>query len=306
VTIICIGGVNFYYLGLNGERKVAVMNTGDSMYITPFIPHTFATRKGASKDGLILALTYGNKLTGDPQNELSVLQTELGSQFALDFSTKEKSSGSLLQFHRNSASIGIEELHRRTNIEAEKLQKMEQGTIIPSFEEYQRIAVAFQVNIRDLLPNDSIGQKVIVQKHNEAKKWSFPDSSKVYTLIELATTNFLPFSKALEVTVNEQDNPDLDLKVGLHQYGYNVGGSSIQLNWKFNGKDFHETINPGDTFYIKPFVPHNYRRTGKLVVLRVAGKVVGESQRELSFLGKNSVERAITETIQWYDPKGKN
>ena len=44
-----IGDVNYYYLGADGERKVAVMNTGDSVYGTPFRPHTFATRKCAKK-----------------------------------------------------------------------------------------------------------------------------------------------------------------------------------------------------------------------------------------------------------------
>ena len=65
-----IGEVNFYYMSPTGEKKVGLMNTGDSVYITPFVPHTFATRKGASKNGLILALTYGNKLTGEVQLSL--------------------------------------------------------------------------------------------------------------------------------------------------------------------------------------------------------------------------------------------
>ncbi len=34
-----IGEVNFYFMDTNGEKNVAVMNTGDSMYITPFVPH---------------------------------------------------------------------------------------------------------------------------------------------------------------------------------------------------------------------------------------------------------------------------
>ena len=42
-----IGEVNFYYIDSEGDKKVAVMNTGDSMYITPFTPHTFTTRQGA-------------------------------------------------------------------------------------------------------------------------------------------------------------------------------------------------------------------------------------------------------------------
>ena len=39
-----IGSVNFYYLNDLGEKCVEVMNTGDSCYITPFVPHSFTTR----------------------------------------------------------------------------------------------------------------------------------------------------------------------------------------------------------------------------------------------------------------------
>ena len=40
-----IGDVNYYYLGPDGKKKVAIMNTGDSVYGTPFRPHSFTTRK---------------------------------------------------------------------------------------------------------------------------------------------------------------------------------------------------------------------------------------------------------------------
>ena len=88
-----IGEVNFYYMSPTGEKKVGLMNTGDSVYITPFVPHTFATRKGASKNGLILALTYGNKLTGEVQQELSSVSPILSKEYVLDFSNKNKAFG---------------------------------------------------------------------------------------------------------------------------------------------------------------------------------------------------------------------
>ena len=58
-----IGPVNFYYRDSKGKKTVEVMNTGDSMYISPFVPHTFTTRNNEEgKKDLILAITYGNKL----------------------------------------------------------------------------------------------------------------------------------------------------------------------------------------------------------------------------------------------------
>ena len=49
----------------------------------------------------------------------------------------------------------------------------------------------------------------------------------------------------------------------------------------------------------------DFRGEGKLLVLRIGGKIVGDSQRELSFVGKENTKRAISETMQWFNPKGK-
>ena len=39
---------------------------------------------------------------------------------------------------------------------------------------------------------------------------------------------------------------------------------------------------------------------------RIGGKTSGDAQRELSIVGKDNAERAISETTQWFDPQGKN
>ena len=195
-----IGDVNFYYIDENGEKKVAVMNTGDSNYITPITPHSFATRKGARKNGLILALTYGNNLSGDAQHELSSIGKKLGKEFAFDFSSKEIASVSLIKFHRNNASLTLHELSKRTNMDIEKLKDFENGKI-PTYSEYAILAECLQVNIRDLLPYDKISNKVIVQFYKNTKKWFYPEDTKNYELVELANTISLPHSKALEVNL---------------------------------------------------------------------------------------------------------
>ena len=65
-------------------------------------------------------------------------------------------------------------------------------------------------------------------------------------------------------------------------------------------------IKPGDSFYLKPFVEHNFRGKGKLLVLRISGKITGEPQRELSLIGKKNIQRVINESTQWFDVKGRN
>jgi transcriptional regulator with XRE-family HTH domain len=301
-----IGEVNFYYRNSMGEKKVAIMNTGDSMYITPFTPHTFTTRNNSKEKGLILALTYGGKLTGDVQQELSGLSVELGSNFALDFSSKKSASASLIKYHRMISNLSIEELSNRTSISIDDLQNYENANNIPDYSELENISQALTINVRDLLPNDKTEDKVIVKHHGDGKTWFYPSHSKLYEFRELASTTALPFSKAFEVLIQNPNNSELDLESGLHQYVYNVGDSSISLNWVYGGKNYSEKINPDDSLYLKPFIKHSFCGDGKLLILRIGGKIAGDSQRELSIVGKKNAQRAISETMQWFDPKGKN
>jgi len=299
-----VGEVNFYYIDSDAGKKVAVMNTGDSMYITPFVSHAFASRNGTKQPGLILALTYGNKITGDTQQELSTL-SNLGQEFVLDFSTAEKAISALIKYFRKISSLSLEEISKRTNIPTEKIVEFESGKTTPSNIDLQNLSKALTVNLRDLLPNDKTENKVIVKHHDEGKKWFYPNQTRAYEFVELANTTTLPFSKSFEIKINNTDNKELDLRAGLHQYVYNIDNNTITINWVLDGQIFSEKIHPGDSLYIKPFVEHNFRGEGKLLVLRIGGKIVGDSQRELSFVGKENTKRAISETIQWFNPKGK-
>ena len=301
-----IGDVNYYYLGPDGKKKVAIMNTGDSVYGTPFRPHSFTTRKGASKNGLILALTYGNQLAGDTQQELSVMGKELGMPYWLDFSSRKKAFGALLNFHMKCASLSFEEFSKRTGIDKDKLIQFEKGLEIPSYETIITLAKALNVNSRDLLPPDVIEDKVIVKYYKDAPRWYFPESTKTYHVVELSHSKTLPFSKAFEFTIEKNNDDELDLQVGLHQYIYNVGDEDIKLNWQTKNVIKHDVLKPGYSAYIKPNVPHNFRGKGKLMVLRIAGRIAGDAQRELSSFEKSDAHRAISEISMWFDPQEKH
>jgi len=64
-----VGKVNFYYIDKNNKKKCAIMNTGDSMYIAPYVPHTFASRN-PNCEGYIVAITFSDKITQNIQNEI--------------------------------------------------------------------------------------------------------------------------------------------------------------------------------------------------------------------------------------------
>tara|TARA_Y100000817_G_scaffold295990_1_gene271190 strand:+ start:217 stop:1557 length:1341 start_codon:yes stop_codon:yes gene_type:complete len=293
-----IGDVNYYYKNENGKKCVGIMSTGDSCYITPFVSHSFTTRAGANKPGLILALTFGSSLSGDAQQELAAISNPAkASEFALDFTSPDKGAGSLVRYFRNSFSISLEELSNRTKISEKKLQDIENGSSA-TLNELKLIALSMNINLRDILPNDVVEPVTIIQKYNEGRRWSL---SKSYNVVELANSSSLPYTRSLEISVKSQrDHDDYDQNIGLHQYIYNVGDSELIINSE-NGK---EKFYPGDSCYIKPFLKHNFRGDGKILCLRIGGKIGGDPQRELSVIGKKNSERAISESLPWFNPEG--
>jgi len=82
-----VGEVNFYYLDNNNNKKVAIMNTGDSMFIGFYVPHTFATRN-KKLDSYIIAITYYDTISYDIQNEL----LDYGLKRSIKFIEKSKKS----------------------------------------------------------------------------------------------------------------------------------------------------------------------------------------------------------------------
>jgi len=302
-----IGDVNYYYIGDDNKKKVFVTKTGDSVYGTPFRPHSFTTRTGAKKNGLILALTYGNKIAADTQQELSAIGPKLGIQYHLDFATREKAFSSLLKSNIDASSLTNNELSKRTRIEQSKIKEYLNGnTSVPDYTIIQKLAKALSVNARDLLPPEIIEEKVLPKKYEDCQRWFFPNDSKAYEFVELSQSRNLPFSKALEIHVRENSNDLLDLKVGLHQWVYNIGQSSIRFNWKIDEDIHQEEIFPNDSIYIKPFVEHSMRGSGKLMVLRIGGRMSGDAQTEFSNLSKGDAHRAINETQMWFDPAEKH
>ncbi|CAD7954441.1 unnamed protein product [Amoebophrya sp. A25] len=54
-----IGPVNFYYMEPDGTKRCCEMNTGDSNWIAPFVPHSFTNRGAPDEFACIIACTYG-------------------------------------------------------------------------------------------------------------------------------------------------------------------------------------------------------------------------------------------------------
>lgn len=299
-----INAVNFYYME-DRRKKVMAANMGDSMYITPFVPHTFATRRQDSqrlyqgKKGLILAMTYGNKLFGDPQHELSALGGNIPHQYLMDTSSREKHSAYLLKQQMEGLTISKKDLSKLSSINEKTIEEFIRGERLPSIKEYQKLAKVLSINSRDLMPPDAFDKKVIVQYFKDSKVREFQN----YRITELTSARYLPYSKAVILEM-KKSAPELNLRVPLHQYCYNFGPEPIRLQWQLNGTIKQMSLNPDDSAYLKPYLPHSFSPMGKtqarLLSLRIAGRIAGEGQRELSHIGRQNLRRIYAENTLWY------
>ncbi len=293
-----IGPVNFYY-DVNGRRHCTEMNTGDTMYITPYVPHTFATRQNKeNKQGLILAVTYGGKISGDTQQELATMAHGI-NDLVLDYTAPQKAVSALLRMHRENLSLPLKELAGRVGIAYETLRAYERGENEPDEFERYALAEALRISPRDLMPVEDYDDDVVVLRHADARRWE----DKGYAFVELASSPKMPHSKGLEVTI-ERENGDY-LKTTLQQYIYNIGEKPVTVTWDYRG-DHQQILNQDDSLYVKPCINHSFAgERGKLLVFRIGGRLCGDALHELSLLDKRGLDRIVGECMPWYDKEGK-
>ena len=274
-----IGNINFYYIDANGNKKVSKMKTGDSMYISPYVPHSFASRD--HKLNFIIALTYLDKINIQLQDNLNQIGKINVQKSLIDVVNLHKSKEELINRHANNLLISKDEIKKR-------IKKTTNQNKLNNY------ADIFNINLRDLLSFDK-KEKVIIKKRDQANSWYYPSNKQRFLNIsELASSKFVPEAKALEIKVIKKNK--LNLESYGHQYIYILSDSLIL---KINSKKY--TLKKDDTFYLKPltkFIIEN--KNAKILILRVPGIVSGENLLQLSQIGKKNISRIINENNRWY------
>jgi transcriptional regulator with XRE-family HTH domain len=290
-----IGPVNFYYMS-NGKKKVAQMNTGDSMYISPYIPHTFTTRKNSEKKlGHILALTYSDKISTETLNELNAIGYDLIKRSKLNLKNKIYSFKTVLNYFLKNSSMSIEVFNKKIGINLKKILSKKE---IPDQKVIKKIAGLLGINERDLTP-PVIESEVKIQKYDKNKKWYYPSNTqKRYLFVELTSLSQIPTSKAFELTIlSDKENSTL-FEVPTHQYIYNIGSEKIFI--KFENKIL-ETFNPGDSIYLKPNLKHKFIGRGKILIFRIGGQISSDTLFHISWLSDANLRRLLKDDKQWFN-----
>jgi methylphosphonate synthase len=290
-----IGPVNFYYIDENGKKKLEEMNTGDSMYISPYTPHSFTTRKNKeNKLGLILALTYTDKVDNEVLNELSVIGYELAKKYLINYNNEIDGFKKNLQYFLNISSLTEETFEKINNI---NLKKIYNTNSMPSFEDLGKIASALNINLKDLIPYKRF-TSVKIRKYEKNLEWNYPsEKDYTYKIVELANVNQLPCSKALELSVMAEEDHETFLEIPTHQYLYNIGETDCILEIE----KIKQKFSPGDSIYLKPNVRHKFLRKSKILILRIGGKIYGENLFHISSLSEKNFERLVNDNKPWFN-----
>jgi methylphosphonate synthase len=142
-----IGPVNFYYIDENNKKNMLEMNTGDSMYISPYTPHSFTTRKNKNNlKGLILALTYTDKIDNDVLNELSSIGKDLSKDFKINLSDKLSSIKNIINNFLNISSMTSQYLEKKIKFKIDSAIKEFTSRKVNKL---SKIAYVLNVNLRD-------------------------------------------------------------------------------------------------------------------------------------------------------------
>jgi len=281
-----VGKVNFYYKDKKGKKRVSLMNTGDSMYISPYVPHSFASRdKGLN---FIIALTYQDKITNEIQENLTKVGKKNIDKIILNFDNFYKSSKSILNQKLANSFISQKEFLRRTrSLKHEPRNK----NLLENLLKYSNL---FNLNLRDILSLNT-NKKVEIIKKNSINSWYYPsEKSKKYVIKELATSKFVPEAKSFEIEVLKNNN--LINHTYSHQYAYVLDG---KLKLKIDKKVYN--LSKDDTFYIKPFTKFILSNSrAKILILRIPVTITGDNLFQISQVGKKNIDRVISENQRWY------
>jgi hypothetical protein len=295
-----VGAVNFYWRS-DGAQHCVEFNTGDSNFITPFTPHSFASRC-ADRPGYIVAVTYGAQVRRG-LSEFGMLRPEEANALAGDL---RDASIFGIRLRRMMAEESLDEQHLvdalvARNVPLDRARRLLHDAP-PTWQECLDLAQILSVQPKDLMiePMRSEGD-VVVTRRADARPRLFPDGDHPhYELRPLARHGSQPHVKAFEVTVLSPEGAPL--RHHLHQYVYNFGDVPARLTWNGAGEAL---LTPGDSAYCRPMVEHRFSRVAgdgrpRLLVIRVPGALTQEAVDEYSAFNPERRSRALLETSRWF------
>jgi methylphosphonate synthase len=293
-----VGPVNFYYI-VDGVKHCDEMNTGDSNYITPYIPHSFVSRDG-SQEAYIVAITFGGNVRR-AQKEIYALGGDKIEKYSIDIRNENKAVSQLIQQHMNNENLTKKILSSKVDVD--KLLDFDRHK---TTDEIIEIADLLNINPSDLMvPKYNKEHEVVICKKSKVEAINYPnDKNVIYKVYSASRANKISDLKSFDVHVLRSEiKPEHLFTTSLHNYIYNYGENDVLIVWENNNEKFTQLLKTGDSVYIQPFVDYGFRTTldgltSKVFIARVGGGVNFCTQKELSYF--LDVKRVAKESMCWF------
>lgn len=228
-------------------------------------------------------------------------------EIATKSASTEKAFGNLLLSIRSNSKLTQELLAEKSGIALDAIQQIEGGRTAPSLETLQQLAQAMGVNLRDLIPitpDTTDGIKVLL-KGDQYRRTIARGGKPYYVYADLVMTTENVGLRPMAITLLCIEDKDVVMNKGhfLHQCTYALHGR-VRFFWEFNGERKWRDFEEGDSWYIRPYVPHSFRSLNKddlatIIAFTFSGNITGDAVQELRVLGSNAAQR-IVEEEQWY------
>lgn len=285
-----IGPVNFYCT-VRGERQCIPMNTGDSCIITPYVPHSFATR-AASKYSAIVAVTFSTGVR-DVLPDLLNHDTTRMLECAAD--ARDPKTCRIMRLQRFAELRGLEFSDIDAILDQHFGKKEENKRTVE--EENQVLSEVLNVPISFLAVEELKKDCEVCYAFGSKLDDAQPGSNVKKTL---ATAKHMADSGGYEWQLNK----DGELDCQLFNYIYNYGEETVVLKTCSNSHE--QLIAPGDSVVLKPFVKvvcgpvESSKSAAKLIVVKVSGGLGMQVINEMATFDADGRNRMTTDLTRWY------
>jgi len=216
--------------------------------------------------------------------------------------------GSIFLDLRNNSKLTLELLSQKSGLDIELLRALEADRVTPSLEIVQKLADALTVNVRDffgITPDTDRGIKIL-RVEDRYRRTISRKGKPHYTYEDLVVTrenvNMRPEILTLLCTSEE----DVVMNEGhfLHQLTLCLH-SKLRFFWRYGDQIYKEDFKEGDSWYIRPYVPHAFMSLdpddlSKILAFTFGGSLTSDAVNELGVLGQDSAKRVAKESTQWY------
>lgn len=200
--------------------------------------------------------------------------------------------GERLYMFRDANKMTLRLLSEVSDIGLEVLERMETQDRCPSdIRILRRLAAALHVTTGELFPvHEDTSEGVRILRREECFGRVVQRRGKdFYKYVDLVRSTEISgmVPRILELYCREKDDNELNQGHALHQFTLVLEGR-VGFHWKYDGQEHSVEAEPGDSWYIRPWVPHSFTSlsqdvTSKIFVMTFSGPTFFRAEERLQY-----------------------